>query len=83
MIDIGMCGDQASALRDGEIHLPDHLNDLIDGLFVANVDEPPVAIVVHEINVAAHAPPGLMVHLNHAWENRASFEHRSGQLFEV
>jgi hypothetical protein len=63
------------ALRERKVHLPDHLDDLVDALLVADVDQRPVAVVVDEIDVAADPPAGLVIHLDHTGEDRATFEH--------
>jgi hypothetical protein len=79
VVHVGVGGDQRPALGEGEIELPDQLHDLVDVLLEPDVDQGPVPVVVDEIDVAADAPPGLVVHFDHAGKEGPPFEHRKGR----
>ena len=65
VVDIGVRGDQRDALREREIKLPNDLEAVVDCVFVADVDERPiVVVVVDQIDAATDPPPGLMIQLN-------------------
>src|SRR5262249_26434016 len=60
--------DQHLAARQVEVHLPDQLDDLADGVLEADVDEQPFAAAVDQEDVDAEPPPGLVVHLDDVGE---------------
>ena len=78
VVNVGVRRHEGLALRQREVHLPDHLNDLVHAFFVADVDQPPVAVVVDQVNVAANPPAGLVVHLDDTGEDGTTFKHRRG-----
>ena len=75
MVGVGVRGDQQLAVRERKIHLPHQLDDLVDRLFVANIDEHPVRSVEDQIHAATDAMPGLVVQLDHVREDRLPLEH--------
>ena len=75
VIDVGVRGNERLALRQREVQLADEFDDLVNALFVADVDQRPVTVVVHEVYVAADPPAGLVVHFNHTGEDGMAFEH--------
>ena len=44
-VEVGMGGDQHLAFAEWKIHLPDHLDDLLDRLLQPDVDEQPLIAV--------------------------------------
>ena len=46
MVDVGVRGDQRHALREGKVQLPDDLEALVHGVFVADVDQRPTAVII-------------------------------------
>jgi hypothetical protein len=77
VIHIGVRADEHLALAQRKIHLPDQLDDLIDGLVKTDVDEDPLPLIEDKIDVASQDLPGLEVHLDHAGEYRPALEHGS------
>ena len=57
VIHVGVRGNQRLAIRQGEVELTDNLHDLVDGLVEADIDQQPLALVVHQVNIAAQAAP--------------------------
>jgi hypothetical protein len=76
MVHVGMSGDQSPALQEREIQLTDHLDDLVHAFGIAYIDQSPISIVVHKVDIAADPPPGLVVHLNHTGKYWAALKHR-------
>ena len=76
VINIRVRGDQCDTFRKREIELADQFNTFINRIFVANVDQRPLArVAVNQVNAAADPPPGLMVKFNNVRKNRSPFEH--------
>ena len=76
VVDVGVRGDQRHALREREIELADDLQALVDRVFVADVDQRPVVVVVvDQIDAAADPPPGLMIQLDDVREQGLTLEH--------
>jgi hypothetical protein len=75
MVDVGVGGDQRHALGKGKIELADNLQALIDRIFIADVDESPiVVVVVDQINAATDPAASLVVQLNDVREQGLTFE---------
>ncbi len=66
VIGVGVRGDDHLAGGQVEVHLADQLDDLVDGVQVADVDEQELAAAVDEVDVDAQAAAGLVVHLDDA-----------------
>ncbi len=75
VVDVGMRGDQHLALRERKVELADQLDDLVDRLFVADVDQQPLGPVEDQVDVAAHALAGLVVHFDDVGEDGLPLEH--------
>ena len=76
VVDVGMRGDQRHALRERKIELPDDLQALVDRVFVADVDQRPVVVViVDQIDAAADPPPRLMIQLDDVRKQGLTLDH--------
>jgi hypothetical protein len=76
VVDVGVRGDQRDALREGEVELADDFEALVDGVFVADVDQGPAAIIiVNQVDRAADAAAGLLVELDDVGEDGVALEH--------
>ena len=75
VVDVGVRGDQHLAVRQREIELADQLDDLVDRLLVADVDQQPLGVVVDQVDVAAQALARLDVHFDHVGKDRLALEH--------
>ena len=76
VVDVGVRGDQRHALRERKIELADDFQALVDRVFVADVDQRPVAVVVvDQIDAATDPPPGLMVQLDDVRKEGLTLEH--------
>ena len=75
VVGVGVRGDDHLAGGQVEIHLPDQLDDLVDRVEVADVDEQELAAAVDEIDVDAQAPAGLVVHLDDVGEEILPRQH--------
>ena len=65
VIDVGVRCHKVFAIGQRKIHLPDHFNDLVNSILIANVDQQPVVAVENEIDAATKTAFGLIVHLDH------------------
>ena len=75
VVDVGVRGDQRHAFREREVELADDLQAVVDRVFVADVDEGPVVLViVDEIDAAADPPPGLVIQLDDVRKQRLALE---------
>src|SRR5207244_6861902 len=87
VIDVGMRGDQHLALAERKIHLPDELDDFLNRLLQADVDQQPVTAVKNQIDAAPENFPRLKVHLDYIRKNRLASEHepvlRSGRTIKA
>ncbi len=75
MIDVGVSRHEVLALRQAKIHLPDDVDNVIDGVFVADVDQHPFLGIMHEIDTAPQAPAGLVVHFDDVREEFRTLSH--------
>ena len=70
VVDVGVRGDQRLAVRQRKIELADQLDDLVDRFLEADVDQQPLVPVEDQIDVAAQALPGLVVHFDDVGKDR-------------
>ena len=63
-------------LRQRKIELADQLDDLVDRLVEADVDQQPFGAVEDQVDVAAQPLAGLVVHFDHVREDRLPLKHR-------
>src|SRR5262249_54183757 len=77
-IDVGVRGQDHLAVRQVEVHQADQLDDLVDGLLQADVDEEELAAAVDEIDVDAEGTARLVVHLDDVREDVFAWEHGRG-----
>ena len=62
MVDIGVRGDQSDAFREWEIELTDDFQALVDGVFIADVDQGPIiCVIIDKIDTTANPPARLMI----------------------
>src|SRR5262249_34189918 len=64
VVGVGVRGDDHFASGQVEVHLPDQLDDLLNGVLKADVDEEEFLATVDQVDVDSHAAPGLVVHFN-------------------
>jgi crotonobetainyl-CoA:carnitine CoA-transferase CaiB-like acyl-CoA transferase len=76
MIHIGMRGDQRFAPRQGEVQLADQLDDLLDRIFVTDIDQNPLVAVEDQVHIAAQNMSRLVIYLDHVRKNGATLKHR-------
>ena len=77
VVDVGVRGDQRLAVRQRKVELANQLDDLVDRLFVADVDQQPFGPVVDQVDVAAQPLTGLVVDFDDVREDRLPLDHRS------
>ncbi len=75
VIDVGVRGDQRFAIRQREIELADQIDDFVDRFLKADVDQHPLVLVEHQIDIAAQPLPGLVVHFDDMGKNWLALEH--------
>src|SRR5436190_8175628 len=78
VIDVGVRRDQHLAFAQREVHLPDQLDDFLDRLLQADIDEQPIASLKHEINAAAEDFRRLKTHLDDIRKYRLAGQHEWG-----
>jgi hypothetical protein len=77
MVNVGVCGDDQLTARQREIELPNKINDLVNGIFKADINENPLVAVEDQIDVAPQALTRLMVHFNYVRKDRLPREHKA------
>ena len=82
VVGVGVRGDDHLAGGQVEVHLADQLDDLVDGVEIADVDEQEFAAAVDEVDVDAQAAAGLVVHLDDVRERGTSARSMVGVLRE-
>src|SRR5579884_2532307 len=75
VIGVGVRGDNHLAGGQVEIHLANQLDDFVDGIEVADVDEKKLVAAIEKIDVDAQAPAGLVVHLDDSGEEVLPRQH--------
>src|SRR5262249_40784777 len=75
VIDVSVGGDERLALAERKVELADKLNALVDGVFVANVNESPFLVVINQIDRARKPPLSLVVQLDDMRKQGGSCNH--------
>ena len=76
MIHIGMGCKKRLAFREREIQIANQVDDLIDVLFVTDIDQQPFVSVENQVQVATDQVAGLNIQLDNIRENRFSRDHK-------
>ena len=79
MIDVSVRGDQRFAFAERKIELANEIDHVVHGVFVADVEEGPLLVVVDQVRAAGNPPPRLVVEFDNVREEGSPFEHKSGQ----
>ena len=75
VIGVGVRGDQHLAGGQVEIHLANQLDDLVDGVEIADVDQQEFAAAIDEIDIDAQPAAGLVVHLDDVRKEILPWQH--------
>ena len=75
LVDVRMRGDQCLASREGKVQLTDDFDEVVDGFFIADIDQNPLIGVVNQIDIAAKDFTGLEIQFDDAGEDRFSSNH--------
>lgn len=75
VVDVGVSGDQRFATRERKVQSANDFDEVIDGLFVTNVDQDPFIGIMDQVDVAPKHFTGLEVQLDHAGKQGFSCEH--------
>src|SRR5262245_56834712 len=68
VVGVRVRGDDHLARRQVEVHLPDQLDDLLDGVVETDVDKDELTAAVDEVDIDAESSPGLVIQLDDAGE---------------
>ncbi len=74
-----MRSDQRFAFAKWEIQLTDQLDYVVHRVFVSDVKQRPLLVVVDQVRAARDPPTRLVVEFNNVWEKGIPFEHGSWQ----
>ena len=77
MVDVGVRRHQHLALRKGKVKLPNELDNFVDRLVIAHVNQQPLRSVVDQVDIAPEALAGLHVHFDNVRKYRLPFQHDS------
>ena len=77
VVDIGVSCDQVPTLGQRKIQASDDLDDLLNRILVADVDQSPFGTVVDQVDATSQSPSRLIVHLDHAGKQLDPFDHQS------
>ena len=75
MIHIRMRGKECFALGKREVQITNQVNDLVDIVFIADVDEQPLVLIINQVEIATDQVPGLDIQFDDIWENRFASDH--------
>ena len=75
VVNVRVCRNEVTAVRQGEIHLSDEFDDLVNGVFVTDVNEHPVRAVEHKIDAAAEPLSRLIIHFDDVRKNFRAINH--------
>ncbi len=77
VVDVGVRGDERLAFAKRKVEFADEVDDVVDGVFVADVEEGPCVVVVDQVGAAGDAAARLMVEFDDVGEEGSPLEHGS------
>ncbi len=72
VVDVGMRGDHGFAIGERKIELANQIDNFVDRLLKADIDQHPFVLIEHQVHVAAHPLAGLVIHFDDVRKQRLS-----------
>ena len=75
MIDIRVSRHEVLAIRQGKVHLPNHLDDLFGRILETDVDQQPFPGIMDEIDGTPQSLSRLVIHFDDVRKNFSAGKH--------